>query len=368
MTSFPSSATAVRRRRRPVTALTLGVAGLLLATACSAGEPGEDASSSEVQASASSSAAAPEQSSASPAAEGDGQGDPEALSGLSLSVAEDGTPTVGVDGGIETDQLTTRVLDAGEEQKLGHGSIVKLHYLSADPATGDVQAETFTQDPQTVVLDDELKQANPEMYGLLTGVGVGGRIAAYVPPQEVPAPAAPSASEGASPSSTTVPAQLFVYSVAEQVPAQAQGAEVTDRDGRLPEVTVEDGRPVIGEPEGEAPETLVVQPLIQGEGREVTAEDTVTVQYTGVTWSDGSTFDSSWERGTPATFPLSGVIPGWSEGLAGQKVGSRVLISVPSEKGYGSEGTPDGSIAPDEDLLFVVDVLDAQAPASATAN
>ena len=281
---------------------------------------------------------------------------------MSVTVAEDGTPSVAVGDGVETDQPTTRVLDAGEEQKLGRGSIAKLHYLSADPATGDVQAESFTQDPQTVVLDDQLKQANPEMYELLTGVGVGGQIAAYVPSQEVPAPAAPSASEGASASTTSVPAQLFVYSVAERLPTVAQGEEVAERDERLPEVTVQDGRPVIATPEGEAPETLVVQPLIQGEGREVAAEDAVTVHYTGVTWSEGATFDSSWERGAPTTFPLSGVIEGWSKGLEGQKVGSRVLISIPSEQAYGEQGSPP-DIGPNEDLLFVVDILDAQAPA-----
>lgn len=360
MTSIIPSVAAPRRRRRPLTALTLGAAGLLLATACSAGESEEGASSSEGQGSASSSAA--EQSSTAPATEGAGQGDPAALDGVSVTVAEDGTPSVAVGDGVETDQPTTRVLDAGEEQKLGRGSIAKLHYLSADPATGDVQAESFTQDPQTVVLDDQLKQANPEMYELLTGVGVGGQIAAYVPSQEVPAPAAPSASAGASASTTSVPAQLFVYSVAGQVPSQAQGEEVAERDERLPEVTVQDGRPVIATPEGEAPETLVVQPLIQGEGREVAAEDAVTVHYTGVTWSEGATFDSSWERGAPTTFPLSGVIEGWSKGLEGQKVGSRVLISIPSEQAYGEQGSPP-DIGPNEDLLFVVDILDAQAPA-----
>lgn len=358
MTSIASSATAVPRRRRPLTALTLGVAGLLLATACSAGGSEEGASSSAGE--GASSSTAPEQSSA--ATEGAGQGDPAALEGVSLTVAEDGTPSVDVGGGVETDQTTTRVLDAGEEPTLDHGSIARLHFLTADPTTGDVQAESFTQDPQTVILDDQLKQANPEMYELLTGVGVGGQIAAYVPSQEIPAPAAPSASEGASASTTNVPAQLFVYSVAERLPTVAQGEEVAERDERLPEVTVQDDRPVIATPEGEAPETLVVQPLVRGEGREVAAEDSVTVNYTGVTWSDGSTFDSSWERGAPTTFPLSGVIEGWSEGLEGQKVGSRVLISIPSEQAYGEQGSPP-DIGPNEDLLFVVDILDAQAPA-----
>ena len=56
------------------------------------------------------------------------------------------------------------------------------------------------------------------------------------------------------------------------------------------------------------------------------------------------------------------MIEGWSKGLEGQKVGSRVLISIPSEQAYGEQGTPTGDLK-NEDLLFVVDILDAQAPA-----
>ena len=144
---------------------------------------------------------------------------------------------------------------------------------------------------------------------------------------------------------------------------------MTERDERLPDVTVdeESGRPSIAKPDGEAPQELVVQPLIEGEGREVGADDTVTVQYEGVTWSDGEVFDSSWETGQAITFSLNQVIEGWKEGLAGQKVGSRVLLSIPAEKAYGEQGSPP-AIGENEPLLFVVDILDAQASATPSAN
>ena len=92
-----------------------------------------------------------------------------------------------------------------------------------------------------------------------------------------------------------------------------------------------------------------------------------TVQYEGVTWSDGEVFDSSWETGQAITFSLNRVIEGWKEGLAGQKVGSRVLLSIPAEKAYGEQGKPP-AIGENEPLLFVVDILDAQASATPSAN
>jgi len=102
-----------------------------------------------------------------------------------------------------------------------------------------------------------------------------------------------------------------------------------------------------------------VQPLIKGTGAEVKKGDVVTVNYTGWTWADGTQFDSSWDRGAPASFQLNdgAVIDGWVEGLVGQTVGSQVLLVIPPEKAYGEDGNetiPGGST-----LVFVVDILAA---------
>jgi peptidylprolyl isomerase len=130
----------------------------------------------------------------------------------------------------------------------------------------------------------------------------------------------------------------------------------------LPTVELaEDGAPTITVPDTEPPTELVAQPLIEGEGAEVEAGQRITVHYTGVLWDDGETFDSSWERGSPATFDIGtgAVIPGWDEGLVGQTVGSQVLLVVPPDKGY-PEGSPDGSIEAGDTIVFVVDILDAR--------
>lgn len=109
-------------------------------------------------------------------------------------------------------------------------------------------------------------------------------------------------------------------------------------------------------PEGDV-EQLLAEDLVEGDGTEVAPGDTITVHYSGWLASDGSIFDSSHLRGEPATFGLSSVIAGWTEGIPGMKVGGLRRLVVPSELAYGESGTPDGSIAPGADLVFEVELL-----------
>jgi peptidylprolyl isomerase len=83
----------------------------------------------------------------------------------------------------------------------------------------------------------------------------------------------------------------------------------------------------------------------------------VTVNYVGVGQQSGTVFDSSWQRGQPATFPLDGVIQGWSQGLVGMQPGGRRLLIIPAELAYGDAGAG-ADIAPGETLVFVVDLIE----------
>ena len=124
----------------------------------------------------------------------------------------------------------------------------------------------------------------------------------------------------------------------------------------LVQVTANAGEaPTITAPTGDAPTTLIVEDVIVGSGAEVVATSTLTLHYTLMKWSSGEILESSWSSGQPATFPLSGVIAGWQEGLPGAKVGGRRLLVIPADKGYGPNGS--GPIGPNETLIFVVDII-----------
>jgi len=98
----------------------------------------------------------------------------------------------------------------------------------------------------------------------------------------------------------------------------------------------------------------------QGTGRKPTAEDSVLAHYRG-TFLDGKEFDSSYSRGEPATFPLQGVIPGWTEALQLMPVGSKYQLFVPSHLAYGANGHPP-VIPGNATLVFDVELLDVIAP------
>lgn len=97
----------------------------------------------------------------------------------------------------------------------------------------------------------------------------------------------------------------------------------------------------------------------EGKGPAITATDTLTVNYLGQIYPDGPIFDESYSKKKPVSFPLSGVIEGWKQGLLGKTVGSRVVLTIPSELGYGSAGQGT-TIPPDSDLIFVIDILGAK--------
>ncbi len=93
----------------------------------------------------------------------------------------------------------------------------------------------------------------------------------------------------------------------------------------------------------------------EGTGAQPTAEDEVTVHYTGKLLN-GQVFDSSVNRGEPATFPLNRVIPGWTEGVQLMKEGAKYTFFIPSDLAYGAQGVP-GAIPPHSTLIFEVELI-----------
>jgi peptidylprolyl isomerase len=129
---------------------------------------------------------------------------------------------------------------------------------------------------------------------------------------------------------------------------------VTPKAG-LPAVADQNGTPQVTVPKSEPPAKLQVQPLIKGTGKKVGADDTVTINYQWVTWSDGKVVEQTYGS-KPAETPLSTLLPGIVKGLTGQTVGSRVLLVIPPAQGY-PEGNASPKINKGETLVFVVDIL-----------
>ncbi|MDO5737471.1 MAG: FKBP-type peptidyl-prolyl cis-trans isomerase [Propionibacteriaceae bacterium] len=155
------------------------------------------------------------------------------------------------------------------------------------------------------------------------------------------APASASVSPSASASDTASP----MPSISPSTDLSA----ITVSDTDQPEVT-------IPTPWGiDKTQAKVLRP---GGEQKLTETSTVTLNYAGLNGRTGEIFDSSYERGAPATFQLQGVVPGFAKGLTGQAIGSRVLIAMPSEDGYAT-GNPDAGIEVGDSILFVVDIISA---------
>jgi len=115
------------------------------------------------------------------------------------------------------------------------------------------------------------------------------------------------------------------------------------------------------------PSGLQYQVITEGKGKSPKASDTVTVQYRG-TLIDGIEFDSSYKRGQPATFPVGGVIKGWTEALQLMKEGSKWQLFIPSDLAYGVSGTQGGPIGPNAVLIFEVELVSIKALEDKTEN
>ena len=108
------------------------------------------------------------------------------------------------------------------------------------------------------------------------------------------------------------------------------------------------------------PSGLVIEELVVGEGAEAKPNLMAVVHYTG--WlTDGTKFDSSYDRNDPFVFPLAQhyVIPGWDEGVQGMRVGGKRKLTIPPELGYGARGAG-GVIPPNATLVFEVALIDVK--------
>ena len=282
---------------------------------------------------------------------------PSSIADVSVTGAgADQAPELEVPIGFSVDATARRVVRAGRGAVVAEGDVVGAQYVLVNGTTGERMASSAWQDPPTSLVMD--RTSLPGLRTALVGQKVGSEVLVAVAPGDGYSRAA-----GTPPQTKVGPDDTLVFLVRliSAVPPRAQGTVVTPTAG-LPTVSLgPDGEPSITVPPTDPPGELVVQQLIRGPGETVREGQTVRVQYRGVKWSDGTTFDSSWDAGSPVPFVVGRgqLIDGWDVGLVGQPVGSQVLLVVPPAEGYGDAGNPEADISGTDTLVFVIDVLAA---------
>jgi peptidylprolyl isomerase len=264
-------------------------------------------------------------------------------------------PALEFDQPLTVETTACRVLEEGDGDVVAEGSTAIFDFVFVNGRDGSEVTSSYDTEPAEVVFNDELLGG---VRIALDGVKVGSRVLVAIAPEDG------FGSQGGDPESGVEADDtlLFVLDLLEvRTPLErAEGTDVDPVEGQPTVELDEDGAPTITVPDTDPPAELIAQPLIEGEGDVVESGQTITVHYTGVLWDTGVVFDSSWEGGSPVSFPIGtgGVIPGWDKGLVGQPIGSQVLLVIPPADGYGEQGSGE-TIPPGATLVFVVDILDA---------
>ena len=268
------------------------------------------------------------------------------------------TPVVNIPKLAANNKLTVKTVIQGTGPTLTKtDSLVAnfvLYFWNGKTAT--LKANTFVTNPAIVG-----GQMIPGLESALVGQKVGSRVLAIIPPALGYGTSGDS-ELGVSGNTTLV----FIIDVLKSYTADssASGTTVSSGGNGLPAVTSTPGKaPVATIPAGKQPTTLEVKTLIKGTGPVLAKGEYVIAQYVGYIWRTKKTFGSSWTSGMPFGFifqdPTPQVIPGWDTGLAGQTVGSRVLLVIPPKDGYGTAGASQAGIKGTDVLVYVVDILDA---------
>lgn len=258
--------------------------------------------------------------------------------------------------------VETAILKEGTGPKITGNQTVDLEYMGINAATGDIfQPSSF--DGSGSSLQVLSPKQDPGFCEALGDVREGSRVAILFPAAVI------HKNQGIEQLKLGKNDDvLFIMEVRKVYLPYAVGNEQAGQTGFPTIVRAVNGVPGVKIPT-EAPfpkaskdgqEATAVETLIQGAGPAIAEGDKVILHYAGYTWADGSKFDSSWDKGTPANFTIAkgSLISGFVEALVGQKVGSQIVAVIPPSLGYGSQAQ--GTIPANSTLVFVIDILGIQ--------
>ncbi|MEU6481918.1 FKBP-type peptidyl-prolyl cis-trans isomerase [Streptomyces sp. NPDC047017] len=266
-------------------------------------------------------------------------------------------PTVAKGSGAPSKDLAVRTVIAGGGRTVVENDYIQAEYLGQIWDSAKVFDNSYDRKKSLVMPLAQGTIIDGWRYAL-TGKKAGSRVEFSVPPTWGYGDQG-NAQAGIKGTDTLV----FVVDVRQvfNASSSAKGKDVPQTDAALPKVgTNTDGKaPSIDVPRTAAPTKLVSGYVIEGDGPEVKADQTVLVQYKGVLWDGGKEFDSTYSRKSLTSFSLQQVVKGWAQGMTGKKVGSRIVIVIPPSLGYGDNPPPDSGVKKDSVMVFSVDILAA---------
>ena len=279
-------------------------------------------------------------------------GDSDALHGIVISGDIGKAPEVEWNGELETDETETAVVTEGDGDEIAEGDQVQANLWVGNGTTQEDAYSTYDEGgaPETVTASADL---SPVFKDAVLGQKIGSRVAVTTTAEEAFG-AAGNPNMGIGNKDTV----LIIVDLMEMYePPTPQDVPASE----MPTVVEEKGKPVgfdfTGIAEPKADDELKRTVIKEGDGEEVTTDMTVKVNYLGSTYKAKEPFDESYTK-EPVEFALTGVVQGWTYGLEGVKVGSRVLLAIPPALGYGDQ--EQANIPAGSTLYFVVDVISAK--------
>ncbi|MES4890769.1 FKBP-type peptidyl-prolyl cis-trans isomerase [Streptomyces sp. NPDC096012] len=269
-------------------------------------------------------------------------------------------PTIAKGPGEPSKNLAVKTLIAGKGRPVAENDFIEANYLGQIWSTGKVFDNSYDRGQPLLMQLAQGTIIDGWRYALV-GKKVGSRIEIAVPP-------AYGYGKSGQPQAGIKGTDTLVFVIdlieAFNSRSSAHGKPVAQSDPALPKVgTNTDGKaPKVTVPKTAPPAKLVSAYVLEGDGAPVKADQTVLCQFQGLVWDSGKTFQQTYGSGRLSQFSVQQMeqtVKGLAQGLTGKKVGSRVLIVVPPELGYGDNPPSGGVIKKGATLVFTVDILAA---------
>ena len=284
--------------------------------------------------------------------DGSGEDSLEGFDAVSITGDVGTAPEVEWKGQMEAEKTEEKVLVEGDGEVIKEGDKVEVNVWIGNGFTQEESFTTYEKDgtPETFTVDDQL---TPAFKDAMLGKTIGSRVAVVAPASDLFGEVGnPQMDIGNEDSVVVVFDLMEMY----QPPKPKDVAA-----SRMPKIVEKDGNVTsldfTGLPAPKPDANLLRHVVTEGKGKVLTPESTVTADYLGMVYDAKAPFDESFSA-EPAEFSLAEVVQGWTYGLSGLKVGSRVLLQIPPDLGYGAQEQE--NIPANSTLYFVVDIVSAK--------